>query len=188
MPAKVNMVIGSRFGRLVIRKEAGSGPGGVRWLCDCDCGNQIVVTGCHLRAKPSPTRSCGCLKREVIFAKGRKKAWKQNVQHGHARRAIKSKAYSAYHSMIQRCENPNYSGGKSWMNYGGRGIKICKRWRYGERGMSGFECFLADMGEPPKGYLLDRKNNDRGYSPSNCRWATRAESIANQRSHGPQSR
>jgi hypothetical protein len=82
--------------------------------------------------------------------------------------------------MIQRCTNPNYNNGKTWKNYGGRGIRVCKRW------LNSFEAFLADMGEPPKGRLMDRISNNLGYWPSNCRWATRAQSIANQRSHGPQ--
>ncbi|MEY9421532.1 hypothetical protein ABIF69_007974 [Bradyrhizobium japonicum] len=77
--------------------------------------------------------------------------------------------------MIQRCTNPHT---KAFKNYGGRGITICDRWR------RSFEAFLADMGEPPDGHTLDRKNNDGCYEPDNCRWATRAEQKLNQRPRG----
>ena len=76
--------------------------------------------------------------------------------------------------MIARCYNPTH---KSFANYGGRGIKVCKRWHV-------LENFLADMGERPDPKLtLDRTNNGRGYSPANCRWATHREQYQNKRSH-----
>jgi hypothetical protein len=73
--------------------------------------------------------------------------------------------------MIQRCTNPNF---KQWAHYGGRGITVCDRWR-------SFENFLADMGRRPQGLTLERENNDRGYEPGNCKWATRLEQRANRR-------
>ena len=76
--------------------------------------------------------------------------------------------------MIQRCTNPGTNGFK---NYGGRGIKVCDRWR------NSFEMFLA--GEPAEGLTLDRfPNNDGDYEPTNCRWATRSEQNDNRRSTG----
>lgn len=76
--------------------------------------------------------------------------------------------------MRSRCLNPKNPGFK-W--YGGRGIDVCKRWQ----GPDGFANFFADMGPPPPGTSLDRRNPDGNYEPSNCRWAT-PEIQANNKS------
>ena len=75
--------------------------------------------------------------------------------------------------MRQRCRNPK---NKNFRHYGGRGIRICKRW-------DNFEIFLADMGpRPAKGYSIERRDNDKNYCPSNCYWATRKDQGRNTRS------
>lgn len=78
--------------------------------------------------------------------------------------------YRAWEAMRQRCLNPN---NPKYPRYGGRGIKVCPRWR-------SFIGFLADMGKRPSAqHSLDRKDNDGNYEPDNCRWATRLEQDLN---------
>src|ERR1035437_5617054 len=80
--------------------------------------------------------------------------------------------FGVWRTMIQRCTNPKNSG---FQNYGGRGIKVCKRWWH-------FDNFLTDMGRRPSvRHTLERKKNGRGYYKSNCKWATRREQAENRR-------
>jgi hypothetical protein len=77
--------------------------------------------------------------------------------------------------MLQRC---NYPGAKQYEDYGGRGITVCERWD----SIDGFLRFIKDMGDKPSpAYTLDRRDNDKGYSPDNCKWSTRTEQQRNQR-------
>jgi hypothetical protein len=75
--------------------------------------------------------------------------------------------------MINRCE---YEKNENYAFYGGRGIKVCERWR------NSFEAFLADMGRRPSPqHSIDRKDNDGNYEPGNVRWATKSEQAFNRR-------
>lgn len=86
--------------------------------------------------------------------------------HGHST----TREYRSWYSMMYRCYN---SKDIAYANYGGRGVRVCKRWH-------SFENFLADMGPRPVGLTLDRVHGTKGYSPTNCRWATRAEQNVNR--------
>jgi hypothetical protein len=79
--------------------------------------------------------------------------------------------HKVWSMMLQRCGNPKHN---RFHRYGGRGITVCDRWR-------SFQNFFEDMGARPPGMTLDRRDNDRGYEPGNCRWATRKEQSKNQR-------
>lgn len=81
-------------------------------------------------------------------------------RHGHNCRGKESRTYRSWTTMKDRCLNPNHVANDRYRN-----VKICRRWL-------NFKNFLADMGKRPRGKSLDRINGRKGYSPSNCRWAS----------------
>lgn len=158
-------LIGQVFGRLCVIKKYDTQNGKQRWLCKCSCGNTAIVTTGNLRY--GTTKSCGCLRSETT-----KQMFKK---HGHANTAHRSPLYSVWASMKSRCHNPNEVGFK---NYGGRGIDISPEW-------DSFEAFLtwALRSGYQYGLEIDRINNEKGYSPDNCRWVTRSENQRNKRNN-----
>lgn len=93
--------------------------------------------------------------------------------HGQFTGRHQSREYKAWAGMIRRCTTPKPS---DRAYYAGRGITVCDRWR------DSFVAFYEDMGpKPSPGHSLDRIDNERGYEPGNCRWATRTEQMRNTR-------
>jgi hypothetical protein len=121
-----------------------------RWTCRCDCGRVVDVLSSALISGAST----GC--RPCFDGRG----------HGMS----STRAYKIWAAMIRRCngEMPNAAH-----KYQGRGIRVCERWLI-------FENFHEDMGQPPTGHSIDRIDNDRGYEPGNCRWATQTTQQRNR--------
>lgn len=79
------------------------------------------------------------------------------------------RSYVTWNNMNRRCTSMTHKNG--W--YIKRGITVCQRWK------DSFINFVEDMGERPEGKFIDRINNDKGYYPGNCRWATTKEQLQN---------
>lgn len=156
-------ISGQRFGRLTALRKVNK-TGKAKWLCQCECGNTAAVSLSALRRKPVGTRSCGCLAKEIA-AKRRK----EDARHG----MYKTRTYSSWHHMKQRCKSNDPRQRPYYLD---RGITVCERWA------SSFEAFVEDMGVCPSPiHSIDRIDNDKGYEPDNCRWATPKEQSQNRR-------
>lgn len=147
------MDVGDRFGKLVVIESVRATGVKTKWRCLCDCGNESIIRQDHLNS--GATMSCGCLAAETNGA-------------------YKTRTYSSWSSMRQRCLNPK---APNYQNYGGRGVHICARW------LESFENFLADMGVRPAGTTLERDETNQNYEPGNCRWATPKEQARNRRNN-----
>lgn len=151
-------IVGERFERLVVTGAPVSKNWVLFYPCKCDCGNETLVRSQLLRE--GRTKSCGCLSRET--------RGDQSRRHGMSRTPI----HGVWLAMRRRCEDPKV---RPFKDYGARGISVCDRWQV-------FENFLEDMGIPEKGMSLERKENDLGYSKSNCIWASKTDQANNRRS------
>lgn len=161
MTTRKPSLIGQRFGKLVILSET-TRP--YYYLCKCDCGAETVKYSVHLLSGAyNACRKCSL----SAFRRGKARI------HGACFRHHTTRAYTAWKNMRQRCQNPNKP---KYHNHGGRGIKVAPEWE-------NFATFLADMGEPPPGLSIERRNNELGYSKDNCYWATNREQSRNRRNN-----
>lgn len=162
MPAKGAYIdiTGERYGRLVAVRYVGkSASRGSIWLFRCDCGNDVRALAGNVRG--GNTTSCGCFQVESTVA-----------NHTYLPSGTReSPTYESWIAMRSRC---SATTGRRAVDYTLRGITCCDRW-------ASYLAFLSDMGERPAGTTLDRIDNDKGYTPGNCRWATRSQQTANRR-------
>lgn len=152
----MNDLTGKRFGRWTVLKYFGRRDRSSLWRCRCSCGVERNVSANNL--KKGGSKSCGCARIQTTILRC--------LTHGETG----SRAFNVWRTMKNRCFNPK---DKQFKDYGGRGITVCKRW-------VDFGNFLDDTGQPPLGMTLDRIDNDDGYKPSNCRWATAREQAAHK--------
>ncbi len=156
-------ITGEKFGRLeAIEVAYRTAYGKIMWRCKCECGNEKIVQGGHLRS--GSIKSCGCLLRETSKS--------NNLIHGES----KTKLYRRWKGMRERCRDINH---KSYKDYGGRGITVCDEWN---DEFIAFKNWAIENGFR-EDLELDRIDVDGNYEPSNCRWITHREQMYNTRKH-----
>jgi len=164
---KLEIKPGDTYGRLTIIKEIAphvfpSGERKRKVLCQCSCENKTIVEVQLSNLRGRNTTSCGCWKKEGII--------KRSSTHGLKHHSL----YPVWKNMKNRCSDKNHK------NYGGRGISVCSEWR---KDFKEFYEFAMSNGWK-QGLEIDRIDNDKGYSPDNCRFATRSENQSNKRAYG----
>lgn len=153
----IKNIQGTKYGRLTAIQEILPTPNtGRRWDCLCECGNMVNVSQINLRI--GNTKSCGCLHKDHVTTHG----------------SSKTKLYKVWTAMKQRCLQPTCD---AYIDYGGRGITICSEW------LNDYTIFhtWAMTNGYQQGKTIDRRNNNMGYSPNNCRWTNQMTQRRNSR-------
>jgi len=157
-----NDLTNKTYGKLsVIKRVENNKHGKSQWLCKCECGGTKIVSGRGLNS--GDTRSCGCLRRNSGFKHGLRF----------------TRQYRILQNMKSRCYNPKAT---KYINYGGRGIKICDEWLDEEKGIENFYNWSIENGYSDD-LSIDRIDNDGDYEPDNCRWVTYKEQNLNKRNN-----
>lgn len=155
--------IGQRFGRLIAFEDAGRSKNGhVLYRCKCDCGNESIVSSSDL--KSGHTTSCGCYKWERVV--------EANTTHG----MRGTRLYSIWIGILARVGVYTGAGEETKRLYQDRGITVCDEWLIFEN----FRDWALSHGYKDD-LQIDRRDNDKGYCPENCRWVTSRENVNNRR-------
>jgi hypothetical protein len=160
MTARIDLT-GQKFGKLTALEPGESRSGILHWTCKCECGTVVQVRAGSLRRGNS--KSCGCAKYDGMQAHNRMRS----------EAAHRSEPeFGVWLGMKDRCHNPK---SRSYARYGARGIHVAQVWR------DDYDAFIRDMGpRPSPTHQIDRIDNNRGYGPGNCRWATPSENCRNK--------
>lgn len=160
-------ITGKKINMLTAVKYEYSKNGKEYWLFHCDCGNDKIMQKGNVTH--GGTKSCGCQIKEAVAESNKRRA-----KHGCCKSYHKSRLYRIWNNAKQRCLNPNR---KDYERYGGRGITFCDEWK---EDFSKFRDWAIENGYK-EDLTLERIDNDKGYSPYNCKWITRTEQQRNTR-------